>query len=656
MSKELKKRKRELPGGTKQGSCRSLVALLEEDPIRNANCVPSLIRCLQTISFDVCDNSVSLRSTHACKTIQIWNWVWIVVSFRRLNFGFIYVNDYFMQEISAIHALQEYFMENFDKHHLRKISTHQNPVGSAVQNKLDGEDVFQKWLRRQYASCIWALLQLFSEKHDARVQISALATLMEFTRADESTGFDNELFFRIFAVVVTKEGVASEVLGAISEKYAQYEDIRYYILRAVTRICNKKALLPELGSVSNLEQNDEQKNPGNIGKDDSKDSSSDKEGEDDENNASPLHDIARNILDILLRIPFTQIWVEGEEGETLRSWSGLTEAGALQPANSAIGSRQRRLRRHDLEHVADVKSPEALKAKWANSKFSHRAYSDAWMAFLRLDLPDDAYRKALARLHDLVIPNLTSPLLLADFLTYSLDRGGLEGMLALNGIFLLVTKYGLEYPKFYERLYCLLDVDAFFSRHRLRFFQLTDIFLASGLVPAYTAAAFAKKFARLSLLVSPPGALICLSFIHNTIRRHPACLQILHRAPPGGVAGIATRSRKEGPVWQGDDVYDINEKDPSKSRALESSLWEITALRNHADPSVSSYCQILEKDLTDRRRTAEIDIEEILRLSYSSLFMKEIKRRLKSAPTAFHRDIPGRLFDPRNSNDFQGWK
>ncbi len=37
----------------------------------------------------------------------------------------------------------------------------------------------------------------------------------------------------------------------------------------------------------------------------------------------------------------------------------------------------------------------------------------------------------------------------------------------------------------------------------MEFFSLVDRFLASALVPAYTAAAFAKRFARLSLVASP---------------------------------------------------------------------------------------------------------------------------------------------------------
>lgn len=50
-------------------------------------------------------------------------------------------------------------------------------------------------------------------------------------------------------------------------------------------------------------------------------------------------------------------------------------------------------------------------------------FRDAWLAFLALPLPTDAYKRVLVRLHDLVIPHLSNPLLLCDFLTASLDQG-----------------------------------------------------------------------------------------------------------------------------------------------------------------------------------------------------------------------------------------
>lgn len=74
--------------------------------------------------------------------------------------------------------------------------------------------------------------------------------------------------------------------------------------------------------------------------------------------------------------------------------------------------------------------------------------------------------QVLLKLHADVLPSLFNPLLLSDFLTHSLNRGGLEGMLALNGIFTLVTRHGLEYPAFYARLYGLISPAAFLSKHR----------------------------------------------------------------------------------------------------------------------------------------------------------------------------------------------
>ena len=42
-------------------------------------------------------------------------------------------------------------------------------------------------------------------------------------------------------------------------------------------------------------------------------------------------------------------------------------------------------------------------------------------------------------------------------------------------------------------------------KHRTRIIDLIDTFLSSALVPAYTAAAFAKRFARLALAAPPAG-------------------------------------------------------------------------------------------------------------------------------------------------------
>lgn len=51
-------------------------------------------------------------------------------------------------------------------------------------------------------------------------------------------------------------------------------------------------------------------------------------------------------------------------------------------------------------------------------------------------------KRVLVRLPGSVIPHMNSPLHLSDFLTFTLSRGGLLGILALNGLFVLVRELG----------------------------------------------------------------------------------------------------------------------------------------------------------------------------------------------------------------------
>jgi len=180
---------------------------------------------------------------------------------------------------------------------------------------------------------------------------------------------------------------------------------------------------------------------------------------------------------------------------------------------------------------------------------------------------------------------------------------------------------------------------------RVQFFKLADIFLASGLVPAYTAAAFAKRFSRLSLRAPPAGAMVAVGFIHNLIRRHPSCMVLLHRPTPvtGPPAPGVTGASSDG-ASPGDDPYNESEPDPAHSRAVESSLWEIEALRNHYCPLVSTFVTVLDKDLGERAHTSEVDLEPLLSASYSSMITAEAGRRLKAAPVAFYGRAPEGLF------------
>ena len=555
------------------------------------------------------------------------------------QFAKFHIPIFVFQVLPIIQGLKVYFVGCFEREELQ--TNTEAPL--AGESQQDPRAVYIAWVHRQFSTCITALLTNLSSGTDARTQLASLNALMEFARGKRAGIFDNELAFQIFSCIITGAHIAPEVIGAVLEKYAEHADVYYYMLRSISKLCTRRASRPA------------PKFSKNSGGFDGADASSDDEDDATGKSGSLLsnEDFARNVYDLLSLLPTPS----NDPGKEIQSWCGAAEVGAVAAATDASGPRQRKKQRREQQLVDRILGGGApapiISAKWASVKHRKKAYNDAWMAYLRLDLPDDVYRKTLSRLHDLVIPNLTVPLLLSDFLTHSLDRGGLDGMLALNGIFILVTQHGLEYPKFFERLYCLLTIDSFLSRHRLRFFQLADIFLASPMVPAYTAAAFAKRFARLALAAPPAGALVSIVFIHNLLRRHPACLQLIHRALPSGYIATAeqeTALKEKAAVWRGEDVYDPDESDPAKARALESSLWELSALRSHSDPNVSGYCSIFDKDLSDRKRTAEVDIGDVLTASYASLFKREVERRLKQVPAAFYAEPPTKVIA-----DFPGW-
>lgn len=65
---------------------------------------------------------------------------------------------------------------------------------------------------------------------------------------------------------------------------------------------------------------------------------------------------------------------------------------------------------------------------------------------------------------------------------------------------------------------------------------------------------------------------------------------------------------------------------------------------------------LLDKDLSDRRKTAEVDIAPLRAGSYASMASTELGRRLKRVPTAFYGRKLERLFEPDGcAADFAGW-
>merc|ERR1712216_212177 len=160
--------------------------------------------------------------------------------------------------------------------------------------------------------------------------------------------------------------------------------------------------------------------------------------------------ILRNVLDLLCRNPIKIGSIE-QESDMIKK-------------KRALSKKKERKVHENLQPLEDIKMMSKAKHQ--------KVFSDAWLTFLSLPLRDGLYIKVLKHIHLHVMPNMTSPLILSDFLIKSLDKGGIIGILALHGVFLLVTRYGLDYPRIYERLYTLLHPNIMYSEHQTEFFRL----------------------------------------------------------------------------------------------------------------------------------------------------------------------------------------
>lgn len=72
-----------------------------------------------------------------------------------------------------------------------------------------------------------------------------------------------------------------------------------------------------------------------------------------------------------------------------------------------------------------------------------RGFTDCWLKLMKLPLSEEMYKKILLILHKRILPHLSEPKLLMDFLTDSYNVGGAVSLLALNGLFTLITEHNL---------------------------------------------------------------------------------------------------------------------------------------------------------------------------------------------------------------------
>ena len=228
----------------------------------------------------------------------------------------------------------------------------------------------------------------------------------------------------------------------------------------------------------------------------------------------------------------------------------------------------------------------------------------AWTAVLRQDLSRSQRKLILELMSHRIAPWFLKAELLMDFLTDSFNVGGSTSLLSLSGLFYLIQHNNLDYPQFYQKLYSLLDSNVLYSKHRSRFFRLLDTFLASTHLPAALVASFVKRLARLSLFAPPSGIVVVVPCIYNLLKSHPNCTFMIHND---------SEVDQDEETWG--DSFRQEESDPTKTGALESSLWEIQMLQSHYHPNVATIAKIISEQFTKQA----YNLEDFLDHSYGTV-------------------------------------
>ncbi|KAG5519379.1 hypothetical protein PMAC_002005 [Pneumocystis sp. 'macacae'] len=275
-------------------------------------------------------------------------------------------------------------------------------------------------------------------------------------------------------------------------------------------------------------------------------------------------------------------------------------------------------------------SSDSFIQNFHSSKQKH-VFSNCWFTALQLPLKSCQYKLILNIFHSNVLPFFLKPHLLMDFLTDSYNIGGSVSLLALNGLFYLMQEHNLDYPNFFIKLYALFDESLFYIRYRTRFIKLVDFFLSSTHLSASIVASFIKRMSRLSLLANPGGIIMIIPFVYNLLKRHPACIVLIHRSP--------IKSFFEDPFLE-------HELDPSKTRALDSSLWELATLVDHYHPTVSTLARILSEQFTK----PSYNLSDFLNYSYTNIIDLEMNCKMKKPPAIEYQGANGTFVSKKGNS------
>jgi U3 small nucleolar RNA-associated protein 19 len=177
-----------------------------------------------------------------------------------------------------------------------------------------------------------------------------------------------------------------------------------------------------------------------------------------------------------------------------------------------------------------------------------------------------------------------------------------------------------------------MEPELFHMSYRTEFLQLFDTFMTSTHLTEYIVAAFVKKLARISLIVSAPSIGYILTMIHNLLYRHPQIKFLIH--DDSRVNKFLSRKQKEESSalllnnnTPPEDTFNYACKTTKESGAMNTSLWELEQLKTHYNATVATMATELQTKL--QQNAIPLPVKEFIEKEYQQLIDEEMKQEGK---------------------------
>jgi hypothetical protein len=265
------------------------------------------------------------------------------------------------------------------------------------------------------------------------------------------------------------------------------------------------------------------------------------------------------------------------------------------------------------------------------------------------NFPEDLLKNFLINLNKVIIHNVNNPLIFSDYLINKASKGNIKKLedfdnkiFALSTLFILLTKYKLDYDKYYELLYKLISIKLnnltiFDSKYKNRIFKILELSLKSSQIPLIIICSFIKKLSRISLISNDSNIISIITLIILIIQNHPKTIGMLmyKRKVKKEKENLIENStfdwnkfnnkiankiklEKENDIKNKEDnniielnednytdMFNDNEINPYKTNAHFCSLWELYTLKNHFNMKIRKLVNTLSFNFLPREFALE---------------------------------------------------